>query len=117
MDKTLAVFLVLFVSSILAFNYFLLLTHESAHQRIFEYFGVPSEVRIGFLSGSTVPDGNVFVSADVRREVYALQALNDVMGYQVVGLFNVLVGFNFLFFIFTRLFESKNRGGFGWGKR
>jgi hypothetical protein len=103
-EKVFVAFLFFLIVSIFAFNYFLILTHENAHQRIFEYFGVPSEVRAGFFSGSTAPAG--VVPADVRSEVYALHALNDVMGYQVMGLFNVLIAFNFLFFIFVRMLES-----------
>jgi hypothetical protein len=71
----------------LVVNATLIYLHEHAHQQIFKEFGVNSTIEYGFLyqSGLTVPSGK-FASVEDARIVGALNAQNEVFGYQIAAL-------------------------------
>lgn len=84
--------------------------HESAHQQIYANFGVDSNVELdffGLLGGKTVPGNNLGrLNSSQYMVVGALQAANEVYGYQV---FTVLVCVLFFSFILLMFFEHRFR--------
>jgi len=69
--------------------------HEQVHKQIYAGFGVDSNVELyafGFLGGSTQADAVDFaaLTESERMTVRALQANNEVYGYQIGTLINAM---------------------------
>jgi hypothetical protein len=71
----------------LVVNATLIYLHEHAHQQIFKEFGVNSTIEYGFLyqSGLTIPEGR-YANVEDARVGNALQAQNEMFGYQITAL-------------------------------
>ena len=84
----LCVFVVVLIAiTFVGCNVMLVFSHEAAHEQIFSYYGVDSEVRVDLFGGArTVVQGPVL--DEDRDFVYGLHAINEALGYQVLAMFN-----------------------------
>jgi len=83
----------LYLILVLSLLFYQVYKHEEAHQQIFQYFGVKSAVTFGEPSFTTPdPIDIANLSAQDLRDLYALQAENEVMGYHMIALY-VLAAF------------------------
>ena len=89
-------------------NMVLISSHENAHKQIFAGYGVGSEIEYGLFGAKTVADGEDWIelSAEDRRLVSALNALNEVFGYQTLAIFNCLAVFSVFVVMAFKMMEE-----------
>jgi hypothetical protein len=75
--------------------------HEKAHQEIFRMFGCNSTIEISNdgLYGLTKPDNCTYISDDVMK----IQAENEIVAYNSIGIFSVLCWMLFALIIFMAM--------------
>lgn len=83
------VFALVVVACIVFGNAFLIFSHEQAHQQIYRNYGVASEIRFGLFWAGTFAEQPV--ALEDQAVVQVLHAMNEVMGYQVIAMFNAIV--------------------------
>ena len=91
--------------AIIGGNIALIEAHESAHKKIFAYYGVESEIEYRWdVNAIAVTVPTTRVPAENWQFIYGLQALNEVVGYQMIALFNIFAIFiSFVVFLFIYL--------------
>ena len=104
----------LLIPILLVSNAVLIYAHEQAHKQIFAEFGVKSEIVFEFPSLKVIPDYNKFFSLTSceRNQIAALQSVDEVVGYQIVALFNVMMLSMIICFVAFDIhnLQSKARG-------
>jgi len=101
MDERVKWFLIKFgLSSLTAFLVLsaYLVQHELVHVRIFEMYGIDSEIHYGFLSAEVVPTSSVVSCGDT---CIMLQAQAEIVGYSSLPVLAVLI-LIFVWLVFFR---------------
>lgn len=97
MKQSTIVYIVLTVLTLIGGNIFLIETHESADQQILSFYGIESRR----IQGNTWDENREMVAiAGVepqgqakegeQQSLAALRALNDIIGYQIIAIYNLL---------------------------
>lgn len=86
--KTIAIiFLVLFVFTFMLNVY----EHEKVHQKIFQAYGVKSEIEFNLLSARTVSEP-ITLSQEERRQMNSMHAVNEMVSYQFGVMYAFITG-------------------------
>lgn len=79
----------------IAITELIVLMHEQVHSAIYKYFGIASELHMGFLWGEVVPTS--WINPEIRGLLYFAHSLNEIV---------LPIVFVLLFMLFVKLYKA-----------
>jgi hypothetical protein len=118
-EMDLLINLILLSFILFSFVYTIIYAHEDAHRKIYEYYGIKS--RIDIFNAKTIPTEEITLNSDEYNDMRKLHILNEIVGYNLVPVYLILIAQTNVILFFVSLFinilkkEKKQKSGDAYG--